>query len=78
MTSEGPRVAILRLTNGGDVLVKLSVPDAISAIHVGSGATDFVEMPTEDGPIHVRPGSVIAVLESFENKRSGFRVVPGS
>ncbi len=70
-------MAIIRLINGGDVLVKLDVPDAISAITIAAGSNDFVELPGEEGPIHVRPSSVIAVLESQERHSTGFRVAGG-
>lgn len=69
-------MAILRLTNGNDVPVKLSVPDTISAVDVMSGTDGFVELPTDDGPIHVRPSAIIAVLEDSSSKQAGFRIVP--
>jgi hypothetical protein len=69
-------MAILRLTNGNDVSVKLDVADAIAALEVVAGTNGFVEMPTDDGPIHVRPASIIAVLEDSSQKKAGFRVVP--
>lgn len=68
-------MAILRLTNGNDVLVKLSVADAIAAVSVVSGTEGFVELPTADGPVHVRPSSIIAVLEDGQEKKAGFRAV---
>jgi hypothetical protein len=68
-------MALLRLSNGADVLVKLEVADAIAAISIASGDVDFVELPGEEGPIHLRPSSVIAVLESTDHKTTGFRVV---
>jgi hypothetical protein len=67
-------MAIIRLTNGNDVPVKLSVPDAIAAVHVVSGTDGFVELPTEDGPIHVRPAAIIAVLEDAGSRKAGFRI----
>jgi hypothetical protein len=69
-------MTILRLTNGNDVTVKLDVADAIAALEVVAGTDGFVELPTDDGPIHVRPGSIIAVLEDSSQKKAGFRVVP--
>ena len=69
-------MSILRLTNGNDVIVKLDVPDTIAAVQVVSGTDGFVELPTDDGPIHVRPASIIAVLEDASSKKAGFRVVP--
>jgi hypothetical protein len=66
-------MAILRLSNGGDVAVDLDVEETLAAINITKGASDFVELPGKEGPIHIRPGSVIAVLESVESKTSGFR-----
>jgi hypothetical protein len=66
-------MAILRLVNGNDVTVKLSVPDAIAAVSVMAGSDGFVELPTSEGPIHVRPQSIVAVLEDGQEKKAGFR-----
>jgi len=71
-----PAMSILRLTNGNDVLVKLGVPDTIAAVEVVAGTDGFVELPTDDGPIHVRPAAIIAVLEDSSEKKAGFRIVP--
>lgn len=70
-------MAILRLVNGNDVPVKLGVPDTIAAVSVVAGTDGFVELPTEDGPIHVRPASIIAVLEDEGRKQTGFRIASG-
>jgi hypothetical protein len=59
-------MAILRLANGNDVTVSLSVQDAIAAIAVIAGTDGFVELPTNNGPIHVRPQSILAVLEGSQ------------
>jgi len=69
-------MSILRLTNGNDVLVKLSVGDTIAAVEVVAGTDGFVELPTDDGPIHVPPSAIIAVLEDGSQKQAGFRIVP--
>jgi hypothetical protein len=66
-------MAVLRLSNGGDVTVELDVEEALAAINITKGA-DFVELPGKEGPIHIRPASVIAVLDSIEQKTTGFRV----
>ena len=70
-------MAILRLANGADVPVKLTVADAIAAVQVISGSDGFIEMPTDDGPIHVRPQSILAILEEVTERRAGFRVTEG-
>lgn len=69
-------MSILRLTNGNDVFVKLGVPDTIAAVEVVAGTDGFVELPTDDGPIHVRPAAIIAVLEDSSQKQAGFRILP--
>ena len=69
-------MCILRLSNGNDVLVKLTVADTIAAVQVVAGTDGFVELPTDAGPIHVRPAAIIAVLEDESQKKAGFRVVP--
>jgi hypothetical protein len=67
-------MAILRLVGGGDVIVKLGVSETIAALAAG---TDFVELPGEEGPVHVRASGVIAILEQSDRKSSGFRVASG-
>jgi hypothetical protein len=68
-------MAILRLVNGGDVTVKLNVAELLAALAAG---TEFVELPGDEGPVHVRPGSVIAVLDHTQRQSSGFRVASAS
>jgi len=70
-------MAILRLVNGNDVTVKLSVQDTMAAVSVIAGTEGFVELPTEHGPIHVRPGSIVAVLEGDKERTAGFRAAGG-
>ena len=65
-------MAILRLSNGSDVLVKLGVSEAIAALKIEAGSDGFVELPAEGGPIHVRPQGVIAVVEDSEKTMTGF------
>jgi hypothetical protein len=64
-------MAILRLTNGGDVTVKLSVAETLAKLSAGA---DFVELPGDEGPVHVRPSGVVAVLDHTQRQSSGFRV----
>jgi hypothetical protein len=70
-------MAILRLVNGNDVTVKLGVEDTIAAVSVVAGTDGFVTLPTEEGPIHVRPQSIVAVLEDASQRRTGFRLASG-
>jgi hypothetical protein len=64
-------MAILRLVNGGDVTVKLTVTELLAALSTGS---EFVELPGDEGPVHVRPSGVVAVLDHTQRQSSGFRV----
>ncbi len=66
-------MAVIRLSNGSDLAVKLSVADTIAAIQITSGTPDFVELPGEEGPIHLRPAGVIAVIEDTRRGTAGFR-----
>ena len=66
-------MAVLRLANGSDVVVKLPVPEALAAMTIAASDADFVEMPGEDGPIHVRPSGVLAVIEDARRGTAGFR-----
>jgi hypothetical protein len=68
-------MAILRLVNGADVTVKLNVAELLAALAAG---TEFVQLPGDEGPVHVRPGSVIAVLDHTQRQSSGFRVASAS
>jgi hypothetical protein len=66
-------MAVIRLSNGSDIAVKLSVAETIAAIQVTAGSPDFIELPGEEGPIHLRPGGVIAVIEDTRRGTAGFR-----
>jgi hypothetical protein len=68
-------MSILRLVNGGDVTVKLSVEETLAALAAGS---KFVELPGDEGPVHVRPSGVVAVLDHTQRQSSGFRVASAS
>ena len=67
-------MAVLRLANGSDVEVKLTVAETLAAIQAAGGSPDFVELPGEEGPIHLRPGGVIAVIEDTRRGTAGFRL----
>ncbi|MDQ6846554.1 MAG: hypothetical protein M3019_03075 [Candidatus Dormibacteraeota bacterium] len=66
-------MAVIRLANGSDIAVKLTVAETIAAIQITNGTPDFVELPGEDGPVHLRPGGVIAVIEDTGRRTAGFR-----
>lgn len=63
-------MAIIRMANGGDLGVKLSLEETRARL-TGS---DFVELPGEDGPVLVRPASVIAIIEDAKRGTAGFRI----
>ena len=65
-------MATIRLANGGDLSVKLSVAEVIQALG-GDRAPAFVALPGEDGPVLVRPSGVIAVIEDAKRGTAGFR-----
>lgn len=69
-------MAILRLANGTDVVVRLGVEEAIAAITGDVAGDRFIRLPGEDGEIHVRPSGVIAVIEDQRRGATGFRVGP--
>ncbi|HZB98053.1 MAG TPA: hypothetical protein VE219_05590 [Candidatus Sulfotelmatobacter sp.] len=71
-------MAVLRLTNGTDVVVKMTVDEALSAITGDVAGDRFVKLPGEDGAVHVRPSGVIAVIDDARRGSAGFRVGLGS
>jgi hypothetical protein len=68
-------MAIVRLSNGADVSVKLTFDEIKAALESGM-ASDFVELPGEDGPVLVRPSAVIAIVEDTKRGSAGFRIGP--
>jgi hypothetical protein len=66
-------MTIIRLINGSDAAVRLSVEETLAALRVKPGETGFVEVPGEDGPIHLRPSAVIAVFADQRRGNAGFR-----
>lgn len=64
-------MAIIRLANGGDLGIKLSLVEAQERLATGE---DFVELPGDDGPVLVRPAAVIAMIEDAKRGTAGFRV----
>jgi len=64
-------MAIIRLANGSDLGVKLSLEEVKAALGTGE---DFVELPGEDGPVLIRPGAVIAIIEDSKRGTAGFRI----
>lgn len=70
-------MAVLRLANGSDIVVKLSVAEAIAAVQITEGGSEFVELPGDEGPIHIRPAGVLAVIEDARRGTAGFRIGAG-
>ena len=67
-------MAVLRLANGGDVTIKLSVEETITALRIMDDGPEFVELPGESGPVHIRPTGVLAIIEDSRRGTAGFRV----
>ncbi len=70
-------MAHVRLANGGDLSVKLTVEEITAKLNA-SGGSGFVELPGEDGPFLVRPEAVIAVIADQRRGSAGFRVAQGA
>jgi hypothetical protein len=66
-------MSIVRLSNGADLSVKLTI-DEVKAALDGSTSSDFVELPGEEGPVLVRPPAVIAIVEDTKRGSAGFRM----
>jgi hypothetical protein len=71
-------MAIVRLANGGDLSVKISVREVIAKLNVPEGGPTFVELPGEDGPFLVRPDAVLAVIADQRRGAAGFRAAQGA
>ena len=71
-------MAVIRLGNGDDLTVKLTVADVIAKLSVPAGDSAFIELPGEDGPFLVRPEAVLAVIADQRRGVSGFRVAQGA
>ena len=71
-------MTIIRLVNGSDAAVKLSVEETLEALRAKPGEAGFVELPGEDGPIHLRPSGVIAVFGDARRSSAGFRIGVGA
>jgi hypothetical protein len=67
-------MTIIRLVNGSDTSVKLSVEETLAILAAPTGSSDFVELPGDDGPIHLRPSAVVAVFGDSHRGSAGFRV----
>jgi hypothetical protein len=67
-------MTIIRLVNGSDAAVRLSVGETLAALGGKADAAGFVELPGDDGAIHIRPSGVVAVFEDARRGSAGFRV----
>ena len=64
-------MTVLRLVNGADVTVKLSVAEALETLN--KAADDgFVELNTSDGEVHIRARGVVAVIGEAKRGHAGF------
>jgi hypothetical protein len=68
-------MTILRLANGSDASVKLTVEETLATLGATTDPSQFVELPGEGGPVHVRPAGVIAIFgDNRKGLAAGFRV----
>ncbi|HXZ98904.1 MAG TPA: hypothetical protein VEK76_01005 [Candidatus Binatia bacterium] len=67
-------MTIIRLVNGSDAAVKLTVEETLAALRSGGSQDDFVELAGEEGPVYLRPSGVIAVFGDTHRGSAGFRV----
>ena len=67
-------MTIIRLVNGSDVAVRLTLDETLAALRAEPGESGFVELPGEDGPIHLRPSGVVAVFSDSRRGGAGFRM----
>jgi hypothetical protein len=63
-------MTIIRLTNGADIAVKPSVDEVLAQLQRGG----FVELDGEEGSIHLRADTVIAVMSDTRRGSAGFRI----
>lgn len=75
-TLNGGGMALLRLVNGSDILVKGSLQEASAQIRNASG-DGFVEFAGEEGVVMVRPSTVVAMFDSSDRRATGFRPFSG-
>jgi hypothetical protein len=71
-------MAVVRLANGDDLSVKLTVREVITKLNVPEEGPKFIELPGEDGPFLVRPEAVLAVIADQRRGAAGFRVAQGA
>jgi len=67
-------MTIIRLVNGSDAAVKLSVEETLAALTAKPGPSGFVELPGDDGTVFVRPNGVVAIFADARRGSAGFRV----
>ncbi len=67
-------MAVLRLADGSDVAVKLSVQEVVAALQGTKGGSEFVELQGEESAILIRPSSVMAIIEDSRRGTTGFRI----
>ncbi|MFN2582910.1 MAG: hypothetical protein ABR498_09245 [Candidatus Dormibacteria bacterium] len=68
-------MALVRLSNGSDIEVKLGLEEVKAAL---AKAGDFLELPGDEGPVLVRPSAVIAIIGDAKRGTAGFRIGAGS
>jgi len=66
-------MAVLRLTDGSDVVVKLTMQEVVAELQKKASG-DFVELPGEGGALLIRAASVMAIVEDSRRGTTGFRI----
>lgn len=66
-------MAVLRLADGSDVVVKLTMQEVRATLQK-HGNGDFVELPGEEASVLVRASSVMAIIEDSKRGTTGFRL----
>jgi hypothetical protein len=69
-------MAVLRLADGSDVVVRLTMQEVVAALQ-NNTTGDFVELPGEEAPLLVRAASVMAIIEDSRRGTTGFRIASG-
>jgi hypothetical protein len=74
MSEERRPMTTIRLSNGPDTAVSLSVEETLKALERPADKAGFIELPTDDGPIRIRPSAIVALFPDTHKGSAGFRV----
>jgi len=70
-------MTILRVSNGSDIGVTPALEEVLEILRAADD-DGFVEFDGDDGVIHLRASSVIAVMGDRKKGTAGFRIGAGS